>query len=195
MEINRKTTTKRYLRIAAVPEFDATMPDDFLKRLPCPKYLFDIDVKKTIKQMPISKILELQAIKKPNVIEIVATFFEVGRHGLMSLPIFDTMAIYKAINDHLLLIARMNGDIKINYKSEEVLAGVMSLDFGIFGVVDSYVRRMNITASTDDIERGMNQHEIVMQMIPAALIYQCLANDAQLNLYQRKLNEIYSKKH
>ena len=69
------------------------------------------------------------------------------------------------------------------YSSEEVAAGVHDLDFGSFGVLDWYAKRMGIA----------NQNDV--RDIAWVRIYQCMKNDHEQQLYERRLQEQYMKKH
>ena len=72
--------------------------------------------------------------------------------------------------------------IKIHYSREEIAAGIRELDFGSFGVLDWYAKRMGIT----------NQNEV--RSVAWVRIFQCMKNDAMRNNFERKLSEQYKMK-
>lgn len=66
--------------------------------------------------------------------------------------------------------------------AEELQAGADKLNFGLFGMVDAYARRMGIT-----------DHEQVLRT-PWMVVYKCLEIDYQTNQYERRLNKIAADK-
>lgn len=72
--------------------------------------------------------------------------------------------------------------IRVSVSSEELAAGIESLDFGTFGVVDWYAQRMGIT-----------NHDEVFE-VPWIRIYTCMKNDNEKSEYESRLNKQYSAK-
>lgn len=72
--------------------------------------------------------------------------------------------------------------IKPTYSSEERQAGVESLDFGSFGVLDWYAKRMGI-ANQNDV-RG----------VAWVRIFQCMKNDHEQNEFEKRLHDVYMGK-
>ena len=82
-------------------------------------------------------------------------------------------------------LKRINGlfkGIKVNYSKEEIAAGIRELDFGSFGVLDWYAKRMGIT----------NQNEV--RDVAWVRIFQCMRNDCMRNNFERKLSQQYKPK-
>ena len=96
----------------------------------------------------------------------------------------DVFGFANFITAELTRINKVFKSIKVSYSKEEIAAGVEKLDFGSFGVLDWYARRMGIT----------NQNEV--REVAWVRIYQCLRNDAIKNEYERRLAKQYKpKKH
>ena len=76
-------------------------------------------------------------------------------------------------------INKMFAGIKASKTSEEVRAGIEKLDFGAFGLIDWYARRMGIT-----------DHDEVMD-VPYLRVYQCLKMDNDRGEYEKRLAKIY----
>ncbi len=70
----------------------------------------------------------------------------------------------------------------IDYTPEEISAGVHNLNFGEFGIIDSYAQRMHIT-NHDDVLR-----------IPWGMIYQTMKIDHETVAYQRRLQKLIHNK-
>lgn len=66
---------------------------------------------------------------------------------------------------------------------EEEQAGAGRMNFGMFGMLDYYARRMGIT-DHEEVER-----------VPWVRVYKCMDMDAKTQMYQRRLRMILSKKH
>lgn len=78
-------------------------------------------------------------------------------------------------------VERINGlfsAIKLDHTSEEISAGIEQLNFGSFGVLDWYARRMRIT----------NQNEV--RSVPWVRIYTCMKNDTEQAAYERRYNKV-----
>lgn len=63
--------------------------------------------------------------------------------------------------------------------AQQVRAGVHRLNFGIFGLIDWYARRMGI-ADHGEVEK-----------VPWVRVYKCMQMDAETEAYNRRLNEVY----
>lgn len=72
--------------------------------------------------------------------------------------------------------------IKPTHSSDEIAAGINDLNFGTFGVLDWYARRMGIT----------NQDEVFS--VPWIRIYTCMKNDNEKNEYESRLHKQYMNK-
>lgn len=98
------------------------------------------------------------------------------------LNVFDVLGVLNFINKE---IERINGlflSIKISHSSEEIAAGVDDLNFGTFGVIDWYARRMGIT----------NQDEVYR--VAWVRIYTCMRNDNLKSEYETRLSKQYIDK-
>lgn len=76
---------------------------------------------------------------------------------------------------------RINGlfkELAPSYSAAEIQAGVKRLQFGVFGMIDWYARRMGIT-----------NHEDV-EAVPWSRVYECMKMDAQTAAYQRRLQKV-----
>lgn len=72
--------------------------------------------------------------------------------------------------------------IKSTRTQDEVKAGAERLDFGAFGLVDWYAKRMGIT-----------NHDDVMG-VPYLRVYQCLKMDVERDEYEKRLAKIIREK-
>jgi len=84
--------------------------------------------------------------------------------------------------EELSRINNLFATIKVNYSLEEVSAGVHDLDFGSFGVLDWYARRMGMT----------NQNDV--RDVAWIRIYNCMKNDCAQNNFERRLQKQYMQR-
>ena len=96
-----------------------------------------------------------------------------------SLNVFDVFGFMHFCRRQIEKINELFSSLKVNYSSDELAAGVKDLQFGPFGVLDWYARRMGIT----------NQNEV--RDVAWVRIYNCMKNDTEQNNYERRLHKQY----
>lgn len=98
---------------------------------------------------------------------------------VMGANVFDVFGFMSFLRKELERINGLFNSIKSAHSAEEVAAGVEELNFGTFGVIDWYAKRMGIT----------NQDEVFK--VAWIRIYTCMKNDNEQNEYERRLNKQY----
>lgn len=73
---------------------------------------------------------------------------------------------------------KLLSSIKPRHTSEQMRAGIDKLDFGVFGLIDWYAKRM-----------GIHDHEEVMS-VPVLRVYQCLKMDNEQQQYEQRLAKV-----
>lgn len=96
--------------------------------------------------------------------------------------VFDVFGFLNFVKEEVLRINTLFSNIKTTHTSEEIAAGIETLNFGTFGVVDWYARRMGIT----------NHDEVYS--IPWIRIYTCMKNDNEKSEYESRLHKQYMNK-
>lgn len=79
-------------------------------------------------------------------------------------------------------ISKLFESIKSIPTDEELQAGIESLNFGFFGTLDWYCKRMGITDHSD------------AEKVPWIRLYKCMEIDTRTNEYKRRLQKIYEQK-
>lgn len=87
------------------------------------------------------------------------------------------------VSEQVKEIGKMFSSLKVKHTSEEIEAGIDQLDFGMFGLVDWYARRMGIT-----------DHEEV-EKVPWVRVYTCMKMEIDTMNYEKRLRDIYHKRH
>lgn len=97
--------------------------------------------------------------------------------------VVDVFGFVNFVRDELTRINKLFAAIAPTHSSEEIAAGVKQLNFGTFGIIDWYARRMGIT----------NQDEVYS--VAWIRIYTCMKNDNEQAEYEKRLNKQYINKH
>ena len=91
--------------------------------------------------------------------------------------VVDVMGFGNFVNRELERINGLFESIQLEHTSEELAAGIEKLNFGAFGVLDWYARRMGMT----------NQNEV--RDVAWVRIFTCMKNDNQQTAFERRLNK------
>lgn len=111
--------------------------------------------------------------------ECVRLLLGASSSDLLEADVNDVFGFLAFVKSELEKINKLFADIKRTYSKEEEAAGVHDLDFGSFGVLDWYARRMGIT----------NQNEV--RDVAWVRIYQCMKNDNDQAEFERRLHRQY----
>ena len=114
--------------------------------------------------------------------QILKIMFDVDYVDVCEANVFDVFGFLNFVKREIERINKLFKSIKVSFSSEEIAAGVESLDFGTFGVVDWYSRRMGIT----------NQDEVYD--IGWIRIFTCMKNDNEKSEYEARLHKQYLAK-
>ena len=157
---------------------------DKLKQQPRPARLCGVEVPKDLNALTYGKLDDLRSAtgEKDPAGACARILLGVNPDDLLLDDVNDVFGFANFITSELTRINKIFKSIKVTYSKEEIAAGVEKLDFGSFGVLDWYARRMGIT----------NQNEV--REVAWVRIYQCLRNDAIKNEYERRLDKQYKPK-
>ncbi len=97
--------------------------------------------------------------------------------------VFDVFGFLNFAKEEVKRINKLFADIAPSHTTEELAAGIEDLNFGTFGVIDWYARRMGIT----------NQDEVYS--VAWVRIYTCMKNDNEQSEYEKRLNKQYINRH
>lgn len=177
----RKRRTFKEWRIVA----EASRMVDFdIMKSPRPLMIGDRETPKDLDGMTMGQMLTLSSCKDGwNVFYLVCREFmgmtdeETDRADAAQVVMFVGWAS-KKVKDMNELFSK----IKATRTTEEMKAGADRLDFGAFGLVDWYAKRM-----------GIRDHDEVMD-VPCLRVYQCLKMDNERNEYEKRLAKIIREK-
>lgn len=116
-------------------------------------------------------------------LEAVAHIMDVDKAVAAEQNAFDVFGLGKWIAKEVERINKLFAAIAPHYSSEEIAAGVRSLNFGPFGVLDWYAHRQGIA----------DQNQV--RDVAWVRIYTCMANDNKKAEYEKRLNKQYQQKY
>lgn len=114
--------------------------------------------------------------------EIISRLLEVDTEKVYEANVFDVFGISKWIGNEVKRINKLFDSISPNYSPEEIAAGVKSLNFGSFGVLDWYANRQRIS----------DQNQV--RDVAWIRIYTCMKNDNAKAEFNKRLNKQYQHK-
>lgn len=112
---------------------------------------------------------------------IKAVWPTLSKKDIDDAPAYDVWGFCRFAVGEVDKINKMFGSIKIEKTSQEIAAGVDNLQFGTFGILDWYARRMGITDQQDVFD------------VKWVRIYQCMSNDAEEISFQRRYINIINE--
>lgn len=113
---------------------------------------------------------------------VLNILFDLDPIDVYQVNVFDVFGFMNFVRDEVNRINALFSSIKVSHTSEEIAAGIDDLNFGTFGVVDWYARRMGIT----------NQDDVYS--VPWIRIYTCMKNDNEKSEYESRLHKQYMNK-
>lgn len=169
------------------PYCDKAVQDDLLERLrkqSRPDKLCGKDVPKDLNTLSYGTLDDLRNMteEKDPAAACARALLGVDGTDIMREDVNIVFGFTSFITSELKRINEIFKSLKVHYSKEEIAAGVRDLDFGSFGILDWYARRMGIT----------NQNEV--RSIAWVRIFQCMKNDCLRNDYERKLAQQYRPK-
>lgn len=152
-----------------------TIPEGFER----PAYIGEVKCPEDLSALTIGQIIEIGeadgAEADYRIIEIV---LGIGKAETDKCRATEVVAFLSWIGGQVKHINRLFEQVQTKPTAKEKQAGVEKLQFGLFGILDWYAKRMGIT----------NHDEVLA--VPWLRIYKCMDMDNKVEQYQRRLNEI-----
>ena len=167
-------TTYGYWRvIARVASY--TIPDD----LPRPEYVGDKPCPENLNGLTIGQLIELGNAEGDmadyRICEIVMGYEKEATDKCRAIEV---VPLLSWTGREVKKINRLFEGISHKPTAKEKQAGVERLQFGLFGMIDWYARRMGIT-----------DHDEVLT-VPWLRIYKCMDMDNEVSQYEKRMNDI-----
>lgn len=154
-----------------------------LRKAECPKFLSRKEVPQNLNTVNYGLLDDLRSVasKQDPIAETINLILGISYEDIYKQNVYDVFGFANFVKKEIELINKLFSSLKVNYSSQEIAAGVKDLDFGSFGIIDWYARRMGIT----------NQNEV--REVAWIRIYNCMKNDTEQNNYERRLRKQYIK--
>ena len=157
----------------------------YLRSLPRPAFIKGKPVPEDFNTLSYGTLDDLNNAASSNdpATECLKIIMQLEQEDILRLSVCEVFGFINFCEKEITRINDVFKSIKTNYSAEEIAAGVKDLNFGSFGVLDWYARRMGIT----------NQNEV--RDVAWIRIFNCMKNDNATNAYERRLRDQYQKKH
>lgn len=154
--------------------------EDQLKEAPRPDTLCGKAMPKTLNSLTMGQLVDILSVKDGDGVKVIEIITGLQPKDLDREAAESVVGFVNFIQSELKRISRMFKDLKPHYTPEERQAGIEDLDFGIFGTIDWYAKRMGIT-----------NHDDVL-LVPWLHIYQCSSIDKENHEYQQRYMKVIS---
>ncbi|MDR2929075.1 MAG: hypothetical protein LBV41_12885 [Cytophagaceae bacterium] len=186
MKIDKNTTFGEFLYISSLFGASAKTIENIYDALKDykPAKIAGKPVPKDFNRLTWADLTLLQSCKTED--ELLYTSFKtvinVSKKELLMCPAIDVLAFILFARHELARIVKMFSRIQHRPSAEERHAGIEQLNFGLFGTLDWWAKRM-----------GIADHEEA-EKTPWIRIYTCMKNDNLTEIFQKRLNEVILKK-
>ena len=186
--MNRKTNIPSTARILRIEKALTPSSRAWLNHQPRPDRLFGRRVPDSLDGLTFGELLGLQEIEGTSngdsIVIVARTVLKTRRPAAWILRtradrVFGFLAF---VTRELERIGKLFKAIEHTPDEDELAAGVNDLDFGPFGLVDWYARRMGYTNHDDALS------------VPWLRVYQCMKMDAERDAYERRLRDVVNAK-
>lgn len=162
------------------------MTSDTIKSLvliPPPKKFYKRDVPDSLQMVTFGMLTQLQNAPKDNdylrtCCALVSALTGVDERIVASRRAYDVLGIVNMIQSEMERIGKLFQSLQTDHTSDEQAAGIERLEFGTFGIVDWYAKRM-----------GIIDHEEVFNT-PWARIFQCMKIDHEQGEFEKRYRKI-----
>ena len=177
-------TYKEFLNLHRLCSEEVRKEDEeILSKQPRPEYLCGERVPESLNLLTYGQLDDMRNITDKKDIAYQLSYIVFGK--TLNLLDEDVNKVFGFVNFCASEVERINklfSSLKHDYSAEERQAGVESLNFGSFGVLDWYAKRMGIT----------NQNDV--RDVAWVRIFKCMQNDHAQQEFEKRLQDIYMKK-
>lgn len=153
--------------------------------LPCPKTIAGKQVAQDLSGIKLANLIDLQVCKTDVELINVALrdIAELDARQMATATIAEVFGFVDMISREVKRISELFKSVAVEPTEDERKAGIEQLQFGLFGLLDWYAKRM-----------GMTDQDQVLQ-VNWQKVYRCSLNDKQQIEYQRRLQKVMADKY
>ena len=144
------------------------------------RQMFSVETPADLDSLSIGKLIELSELNDEgtSLYSICKIILDMDEEQVARARAFDVVRFCGWVMDEVEQINKLFESTNEKPTNEEIKAGIDTLRFGLFGMLDWYAKRMGIT-----------DQEIVAQ-VSWAKIYQCLVMDNKKNKFNKRYQEV-----
>lgn len=163
---------------------NTTEVQEQIKNLPKPYSVGGVKTPDSLNDITIGELMELQSAENERelILKCCTILLSLDERNALKSQANEVLGFSVWVSKELERIAKLFQSTTIPPTPEEKQAGVDSLNFGMFGILDYYALRM-----------GIPDHEEV-EKVKWIRVYKCLDMDAKKARYEKRLRTIYAKK-
>ena len=185
---NVAKTTTFYDFVSLLPLCDpenAAKNIDILNKAEKPTYIFDREVPDNLNLITFGQYSDIcDALGEEDHVKAIrgmikSLFEDVTDEDIDVAPAYDVWGLCNFICSETKHINELFSSVHLEYTEQEKKAGIDKLQFGTFGILDWYAKRMGIVD-----QNAVNSEKWVR-------IFQCMKNDSEETAYQRRLQKVY----
>lgn len=150
--------------------------------LPRPDVLCGVETPESLDHLTMGQLADITA-DGGDLLKAVNIVTGVDAGALAAEPFERVVGFLNFLKSELVRISDLFRQLDVAHTAEEVQAGIDRLDFGLFGTVDWYARRM-----------GYKNQDEVLETVPWLRVWQCAKNDAEKIEFEKRYNEIISRR-
>lgn len=148
-----------------------------------PTYLGGVEVPHDLNHITMGTLIKLQNIDKAQAYDLAPVIvMDIDPKELEKEPCEDVIGFSNWVALELRRIADLFASCRTDLSPEQEQAGFGNLNFGMFGVLDWYCKRMGITDHAE------------VEKVPWVRVYKCMDMDAQTRRCEQRLSEIQANK-
>lgn len=151
-----------------------------LKEIKCPAQIGGRNAPQDLNDITLGQLIELEAIaaEKGVFAAIAKVLLGKDEAWAMKAPAMEMLGLRNMVVAEQDRIAALFASLTRDHTAAEIMAGVESLNFGMFGLADWYARRM-----------GISDHDDAFNT-PWIRVWQCRKNDIEESEYRERLQKI-----
>lgn len=155
-----------------------------LEKLGRPQKVGGCKVMDDLSEMTLGQMMELQDCEgaKDMFYRTCRVLLGMEKHDVDESLAVEVVAFTGWVAGRIIKINKLFNSVKLEPTDDQVRAGISKMNFGIFGIVDWYAKRMGIT-----------DHEKVFG-VSWMRIYKCLEIDTRTEQFNRRLHKVMSRK-
>ena len=172
-----------FVQFVSLMPYMTTESIQSLVLIPPPRTFGKVAVPQDLQMVSFGLLTRLQNAPKDNdylktCCALVSVLTGMPSARVASKPAIEVLGIVNMVQSEMERIGKLFQDLNTEKSSDETAAGIDRLNFGAFGIVDWYAKRM-----------GIIDHEDVFA-VPWARIYQCMKIDHEQGEFEKRYRKI-----